>query len=55
VRALGWGGLPWKIPGRRDFFCNLHFSNRASPVVIPVRHLRGLGFEPQAPPLGPTA
>ncbi len=42
MRALGWGGLPWKIPGRRDFFCNLHFSNRASPVVIPGKAPQGI-------------
>jgi hypothetical protein len=28
-------GLPWKIPGNRDVFCNLHFSNRASAVFTP--------------------
>jgi hypothetical protein len=32
-RALGQGGLLWKIPGSRDFVCNLYFPNRASLVV----------------------
>lgn len=33
VRALGQGGLLWKIPGSRDFVCNLYFPNRVSLVV----------------------
>ncbi len=42
MRALGQGDLPWKIPGRRDYFCNLHFSNRASLVVIPGKAPQGI-------------
>ncbi len=33
MRALGQGGLLWKIPGSRDFVCNLYFPNRVSLVV----------------------
>jgi hypothetical protein len=29
---------PWK----EDLFCNLHFSNRASPVVIPGKAPQGI-------------
>jgi len=53
VRALRRGGLPWKNLGSRDLFCNLHFSNKVSLVVIPSKAFRGLCYEHQAPPLGP--
>lgn len=33
MRALGQGGLVWKILGSRYFVCNLYFPNRASLVV----------------------
>ncbi len=42
MKALGWGGLPWKNPGRRDFFLNLHFSNKASIVVILGKAFQGI-------------
>jgi hypothetical protein len=46
VRALGRGGLPWKIPGRRIFFVICTFQTGHPRLLFQVRHLRGFRLQP---------